>query len=113
MVERIKKIVKTGYGLGLLSLGEAKKAASKVKKELHLNDEESLALARELMANSKQASKEILTTADRYFESALVKSGVASKGELKAASKFLKKRAGRVKDTVKKNLWNLQKKRKR
>ena len=112
MVERIKKIVETGYGLGLLSLVEAKKAASKVKKELHLSDEESKALARELMANSKQASKEILGTANRYFESALMKSGVASKGELKAARKFLKKRARRVKDTLRKNLQNLQKRKK-
>ena len=30
MVERIKKIVETGYGLGLLSLSEAKKVASKI-----------------------------------------------------------------------------------
>ncbi len=112
MVERIKKIVEIGYGLGLLSLVEAKKVASKVKKELHLSDEESMSLARELMANSKQASKEILGTANRYFESALMKSGVASKGELKAARKFLKKRARRVKDTLKKNLQDLQKRKK-
>ena len=32
MVEKIKKIVETGYGLGLLSLVGAKKIASKVKK---------------------------------------------------------------------------------
>jgi|SRR3989338_6405215 len=113
MVERIKKIVKTGYGLGLLSLGEAKKIVSKVKKELSLNDEEGVALARELVANSKQASKEVLTAANRYFEAALSKSGVASKGELKAARKFLKKRARRVKDIMKANLNNLQKRKKK
>ncbi len=112
MVERIKKIVETGYGLGLLSLVEAKKIASKVKKELHLSDAESVALARELMANSKQASKEVLSTANRFFESALMKSGVASKGELKAARTFLKKRARRVKETLKKNLQHLQKRKK-
>lgn len=109
MVERIKKIVETGYGLGLLSLAEAKKVASKVKKELHLSDEESLKLARELMENSKQASKEVLGTANRYFESALEKSGIASKGELKAARKFLKRRASRVKDKMKENLKSLKK----
>lgn len=109
MVERIKKIVETGYGLGLLSLAEAKKVASKVKKELRLSDEESLKLARELVANSKQASKEVFNTANRYFESALEKSGVASKGELKAARKFLKRRARRVKDKMKENLKNLKK----
>ena len=110
MVERIKKIVETGYGLGLLSLAEAKKVASKVKRELHLSDEESLKLAHQLVANSRQASKEVLSTANRYFESALEKSGVASKGELRAARKFLKRRARRVKDKMKGNLANLKKK---
>ncbi|MDO8511517.1 MAG: hypothetical protein Q7S55_05120 [Nanoarchaeota archaeon] len=104
MVERIKKIVETGYGLGLLSLAEAKKIASKVKRDLHLSDDESLKLARQLVANSKQASKDVLSTANRYFESALEKSGVASKGELMAARKFLKRRARRVKDKMKDNL---------
>ena len=104
MVERMKKIVETGYGLGLLSLAEAKKVASKVKRDLHLSDDESLKLARQLVANSKQASKEVLDTANRYFESALEKSGVASKGELRAARKFLKRRARRVKDKMKENL---------
>ena len=104
MVERMKKIVETGYGLGLLSLAEAKKVASKVKRDLHLSDDESLKLARQLVANSKQASKEVLSTANRYFESALEKSGVASKGELRAARKFLKRRARRVKDKMKENL---------
>ena len=100
----MKKIVETGYGLGLLSLAEAKKVASKVKRDLHLSDDESLKLARQLVANSKQASKEVLSTANRYFESALEKSGVASKGELRAARKFLKRRARRVKDKMKENL---------
>ena len=111
-MDTVRKMVKTGYGLGLLSLAEAKKIVSKVKKELHLSDAESLALARELVANSKKASKEVLDTANRYFESALVKSGAASPGELKAARKFLKKRAGRVKDAMKKNLQDLQKRKK-
>jgi len=100
MVEIIKKVVKTGYGLGLLSLSEAKKLASKVKKELHLNDEESLKLAHELMANSEKASKEVLGAAGRYFEAALIKSGAASKGELKTAKKFLQKRVKKVRDTM-------------
>jgi len=109
MVERIKKIVETGYGLGLLSLVEARKIASKVKKELRLSDDESLKLARELVANSKQASKEVLGTANRYFESAMEKSGVASKGELRAARTFLKRRARRVKDKMKQNLAHMKK----
>lgn len=112
MVERIKKLVKTGYGLGLLSLAEARKAVSSVKKELHLSDEESLKLARELVANSEKASTEVLRTANRYFESALEKSGVASKGELKAARKFLQKRARRVRDKMKENLKKMGKRKK-
>ncbi len=111
MVEIIKKVVKIGYGLGLLSLAEAKKLASKVKKELHLSDEESLKLAHELMANSEKASQEVLAAASRYFESALIKSGAASKGELKTAKKFLKKRARRVKDTLKAKLKDVRKRR--
>ncbi len=103
-METIKQLVKTGYGLGLLSLTEAKKMVLMVKRKLHLNDEESLKLAQKLVANSEKASKEILGTASRYFESALIKSGAASKGELKTAKKFLKKRTRRVKDTLKENV---------
>lgn len=114
-METIKKLVKTGYGLGLLSLAEAKKLVSIVKKELHLNNEESIKLAQKLVANSERASKEVLGTASRHFESAFIKSGAASKGELKTAKNFLKKRTRRVKDALKENVkrrfHNLQKKR--
>ncbi len=114
MVEIIKKVVKTGYGLGLLSLTEAKKIASHLKKKLDLSEEESMKLARELMANSEKASQEVLAAAGKYFEAALIKSGAASKGEIKTAKKFLKKRAHRVKnhvtDKVRKELHRLRKK---
>ncbi len=114
MRKTIKKVVETGYGLGLLSLTEAKKIALKVKTELNLSDEESLKLARELMRNSEQASRDVLATADRYFEAALVKSGVTSKGEIKRVKNILKKRAQKVKATMKENVkerWrNLRKK---
>ena len=43
------------------------------------------------MRNSEQASREVLATADRYFEAALIKSGATSKGELKRVKGFLKK----------------------
>jgi len=101
MVEIIKKVVKTGYGLGLLSLAEAKKIARELKKRLNLSEEESLKLARELVANSEKASQEVLAAAGKYFEAALIKSGAASKGELKTAKKFLRKRAHRIKSTMK------------
>jgi len=112
MEKKIKMIVKTGYGLGLLSLGEARKVASKVKTELKLNDEESLKLARQLMANSEKVSQEVKGTVEKYFESALTKSGVASKGEIKTVRKLLKKRAARVKSAMKDNLKHFRKKRK-
>ena len=109
MNKNLKEAVKTGYGLGLLSLAEAKNVASKVKRELRLSDEESLKLARELMANSQKASREVLGTVGKYFESALVKSGVASKGEVKTVKKVLKKRAERVKKMIRENLKNMRK----
>lgn len=109
MNKNLKELVKTGYGLGLLSLAGAKKAASRVKKELRLSDEESLKLARQLVATSEKASREVMGTVGKYLESALVKSGVASKGEVKTVKKVLKRRAERVKKTVKENLKNLRK----
>ncbi len=112
MDKTLRNVVKTGYGLGLLSLAEARKAASRVRKELHLSDEESLKLARQLVANSGKASKEVMGAVEKYFEAALVKSGVASKGEVKTVKKVLKKRAHRVKTVVKENLKNLQKRKK-
>ena len=41
MKEKIDKIIKTGYGLGLLSVSQAKKVVSQVKKDLHLSEKES------------------------------------------------------------------------
>ena len=113
MEKKLKTMVKTGYGLGLLSLAEARKVASKVKKELKLDDEESLKLARQLMANSDQAGKEVTSIVDKYFQAALVKSGVASKGEVKTVQKVLKRRVQRVKDAMKENLNSLRKRVKR
>ena len=109
MDKTLKQVVKTGYGLGLLSLAEAKKIAARCRKELKLSDEESLKLARELVANSEKASKEVLATVEKYFDAALVKSGVASKGEVKMAKKLLKRRAGMLKKAMRENLRSLQK----
>ena len=104
MKKTIKNVVKTGYGLGLLSLSEAKKVAGKVKKELKLNEKESLKLARELMANSEKASRDVLNTAGKYFEAALIKSGAASKREVKVVKKIVKKRMKVVKEKVQKKV---------
>ena len=43
------------------------------------------------MRNSEQASRDVLATADRYFEAALVKSGVTSKGEIKRVKNIFEK----------------------
>ena len=96
MEQTIKKALKTGYGLGLLSLDQARKVTGSVRKELHLNDEESRKLARELVNSSGKASREVLSVVDKYFESALVRTGLTSKKEVQKVKKVLKKRLQRL-----------------
>ena len=96
MEQTIKKALKTGYGLGLLSLDQAQNVAGSVRKELHLNDEESRKLARELVKNSEKASREVLSVLDKHLESALVRTGLTSKRELKQVRKVLQKRVQRL-----------------
>jgi hypothetical protein len=92
MRDTVKKAVKTGFGLGLLSLDEAKKVAGKVKKELKLNEKESLKLARELVATSEKVSKDVLGKAQKHFEASLVKTGLTNKRELTKVKAVIKKR---------------------
>lgn len=103
MEKSVKKLVKTGYGLGLLSLNEAKKAATKVKKDFDLSDTESLKLAKALVANSEKLSKEVLGTAIKHFKNALKKSGVKNT-KMKIAKKLVKKGMKTVKKQVKKGI---------
>jgi len=98
MEETIRKMIKTGYGLGLLTLAEAKKVADKIKKELSLDDKKSKALAKELMTSSKKASKDVMKVAGKHIERALVKSGLTSKKEIRRVKKVVRKR---VKNTLK------------
>lgn len=98
MEEQIKKMIKTGYGLGLLTLAEAKKVTDKIKKELSLDDKESKALAKELMINSGKASKDIMKVAGKHVEEAIVKSGLTNKKDLKKMKKTVQKK---VKNTLK------------
>jgi len=86
-----RTVLKTGYGLGLLSLAEGRKIASRLKKELELNDEESQKLAKELVATSGAASKEVLKTTSRYFEKALIKSKLAKKSDIARVKKIFKR----------------------
>ncbi|NQV91106.1 hypothetical protein HQ489_01395 [Candidatus Woesearchaeota archaeon] len=99
-MKNAKKVLKTGYGLGLLSLEQAKKFATQMKKELQLNDKESLTLARELVKTSEQVSKDVLKAVDKHLSSAIVRSGFASKKEVNVAKKVVKSRVKRVKKLV-------------
>ncbi len=92
MKELPKKILKTGFGLGLLTLEQAKKAVTIVKKELELSEEESKRLALQLVKKSRDTAEDVLRTISRHFEEAVVKSGLAKKNELKAAKKVITKR---------------------
>ena len=83
MKDKTKTMVKTGYGLGLLSLGQAKKIAGQVKKDLHLDNQESIRLAKELVASSEKATKEVLKTVDKHLSKALIRSHLVKKSELK------------------------------
>ncbi|MAG73347.1 hypothetical protein CL620_03465 [archaeon] len=109
MEDRIKKVVKTGYGLSLLTLDQARKVAAKVRKDLNLNEKESRKLAKELMASSEKAARDVIKVANKHFEAAVVKSGVASKRELSRVKKKVAKRV-KKKLTGKKTLYGRIKK---
>jgi len=96
MRKQLSKIVKTGYGLGLLSLGQAKKIAHQVKLDLHLDEKESLKLAHELVATSEKTAKEVLRTVDKHLSKALVKSRLVKKGHLNSAKRRLRKTVKRL-----------------
>jgi len=49
-------------------------------------------LARELVATSEKAAKEVMGTAQKHFDRAVTKSGLVKKGELAKVKKTLKKR---------------------
>jgi polyhydroxyalkanoate synthesis regulator phasin len=101
MEETVKKMIKIGYGLGLLSLAEAKKVAGKLKKEMGLNDKESMKLAHELMGSSQRAAKDVVGAARKNVEKALVSSGVVSKKDLNNLKKMLKRHVNSCKSCVK------------
>ncbi len=92
MEKTVKKALKTGYGLGLLTLAQAKEIAASAKKELGLDNEESVVLAKELVASSQKAAKDVLKTAKGHFEKAVVKSGLVTERELSAVEKKIRGR---------------------
>lgn len=92
MKPSINKIIKTGYGLGLLTAKQAKQVATTIKRDLDLNDQESQRLATELVANSHRAAKEVLDVVEKHVKVALTKSGIVSAREYQHAKKTLLKR---------------------
>ncbi len=96
MKKTAEKLVKTGYGLGLLSVSQAVKVAAKVKKDLGLNDAECKKLAKHIVANSRKASEDVFKSVGKHFEDAVVKSGLAKKSELKVVKNVLKRRVKKV-----------------
>lgn len=87
-----KKVIKTGYGLGLLSIQQGKKAAAQVKRDLHLSDEESMHLAKEFVASSGKASKEVLKVAEKNIMAAVLRTRLVRKRDLLRVRKAVKKK---------------------
>ena len=98
MKKVVEKVLKTGYGLGLLSIGEAKRVVHTVKRDFKLGDldkEESMHLARELVRSSGKVSTEVLNVVSKRLEMALRNAGI-EKSDLAMAKRMAKK-------TIKKN----------
>ncbi len=109
MKESVKKAVKTGYGLGLLSIEKARSIANAVSKELKLNEPESRKLAEELVRNSEKVSKDVLKTVEGHLADALDKSGLVKKREFTRASRVLKDRVARKLGRKKESTWSKMK----
>ncbi len=92
MDETLRKAIKTGFGLGLLTMDEAKKVAEKVKKDLGLNEKESRLLAKELVSRSDAASKDMMKAAEKHMDKALLASGLVKKSELAGLKKTVRSR---------------------
>ena len=104
MEKMVKKVVKTGFGLGVLSLAQAKKVVSKIQKEMNLNKKESVDLARELVARSQKASDSVMRVASKQLNEAILKTGLVKKRELYKAKTVLKKRLKKKVSETKKRL---------
>ncbi|MBI2668835.1 hypothetical protein HYX14_03250 [Candidatus Woesearchaeota archaeon] len=91
MEKAIKKAVKAGYGLGLLTLEQARRVAGRIKSELNLDDAASKKLAKELVHSSRKASMEVLHVVSRNFEKAISKSGVAKPSTIRKVKRKAKK----------------------
>lgn len=96
MKETAKKAIKTGFGLGLLTLAQGKKLVSQLQKELGLNQNESVTLAKEFVKSSQKASEEVMCMVGKHIENAIINSGLAKKNELRVAKTALKNRVKKV-----------------
>ncbi len=90
--DRAKIALKIGYGLSILSLDKAHQIAKHVKTQLDLDDKESTRLAKEIVKKSKKASDDVLGKVSEHVEKAILDSGLATKRELKYATKTLRNR---------------------
>ena len=54
-----QKALKTGFGIGLLTLAQGKRIAKQLQKELGLNEKESTKLAKEFVKSSRKRSPEV------------------------------------------------------
>ena len=104
MEKMVKKVVKTGFGLGVLSLAQAKKVVSKIQKEMNLNKKESVDLASELVDRSQKASDSVMRVASKQLNEAILKTGLVKKRELYKAKKVLKRRVKKKVSETKKRL---------
>lgn len=93
----VRKLLQTGYGIGLLSLDQAKQAAAKVKKELHLDEKESLRLAKALAANSRKTSLDVSRVVGKQVEHLLVKGKILEPKEIATLKGMVRKRLNRQK----------------
>ena len=87
-----KKVLQTGYGLGLLTVAQAKRATATLRKELNFDETESIKLAQALVDSSRVASKEVLKTVDQELSKVLVNSGLVSKTELAVMKKAVSRK---------------------
>lgn len=87
----VEKALKTGYGLGLLSVAGAGKIVSKIKKDFNLDHDESVRLARKLVETSGAASQEVLTVVGKRLEKALAQAGF-EKSDLATVRRMAKRK---------------------
>ncbi len=94
MKDKLHRVLKTGYGLGLLSAAKARAIAEQLRDDLHLDKKESLQLAKQLVASSEKVTLDVIKMVDKHLSEALVKSKLVKKNELSC-----------MKEKMRRHLW--------